>query len=253
MLLNYKKIGQGHPFILIHGLFGSLDNLGNVARTLSEHFSVINIDMPDHGDSFRSQHFSYASYANAVVELMDALNIEQAHVLGHSMGGKVAMQMALDAPNRISKLILADIAPVAYHSRHDAVFNALNSVDLAHLSSRSQAMKTMMTHLEEPGVAQFLLKSLTEENGAWRWKFNLTFLQENYPLILQAIEATTPFDGPTFFIKGALSDYLLAEHQPVIQALFPNSKAKIISGTGHWLHAEKPIIFNKIVSDFALD
>lgn len=253
MLLNYKKIGQGHPFILIHGLFGNLDNLGGIARALSEHFTVINIDMPDHGDSFRSTTFSYTNYAQSVAQLMDALNIEQTHILGHSMGGKVAMQLALDTPSRVSKLVLADIAPVAYRSRHDAVFKALNSVDLANLSSRSQAMKTMMVHLEEPGVAQFLLKSLTEENGIWSWKFNLNFLQENYPLILRALEATNTFDGPTLFIKGALSDYLLAEHQPAVQALFPQSKAKIISGTGHWLHAEKPLIFNKIVVDFALD
>lgn len=253
MLLNYKQIGQGYPIILIHGLFGSLDNLGQTAKVLADNFTVINIDMPDHGHSFHSTQFSYQHYAHCVIALLDHLNISEAHFLGHSMGGKVAMQLALDFPHRASKLILADIAPVQYQPRHDKVFKALNNVPLNEITGRSDALNAMMMHLDETGVAQFLLKSLNQDQGIWSWKFNLPFLRHNYPLISAAIDVNTSYDGPTLFIKGGNSDYITQEHQPFIQRIFPNAKAKIIAGTGHWLHAEKPVIFNKIVTDFALD
>ena len=248
--LNYQIAGEGEPVVLLHGLFGSLENLGVVARELSQNYKVISIDLPDHGRSYRSDNFSYDDYAQAVKTTTEALDIEQFALLGHSMGGKVAMTLALAMPDLVSKLIIVDIAPVSYEQRHTNVINALKSVDLATLTTRKQADDTMALHVREQGVRQFLLKSLAQADGTWSWRFNLNLIESDYSELSQGISSNNQYSGQTLFIKGSESDYLLAEHQALIAELFPNSKAKIIQGAGHWLHAEKPVAFNKIVRDF---
>lgn len=251
MSLNYKRVGEGQPLLLMHGLFGSLDNLGMISRAMRNDFDVISVDLPDHGMSPHTQGFKYDAYAEHVLRLMDSLSIESFYALGHSMGGKVAMHLALHHPHRVKKLVVADIAPVKYTPRHNAVFNALTSVDLNSISSRKDAEDIMMQHLEEPGVAQFLLRSLgKDDNGKFVWRFNLELLMRDYEHLSQEIAHPHPFTKPTLFVKGGNSNYISAEHRPIINALFPNAEAKIIQGTGHWLHAEKPNVFAKIVTDF---
>lgn len=248
--MHFQQAGTGEPILLIHGLFGSLENLGMVRRGLESHFNVVSVDLPDHGSSCRTEQFSFETYAEKILAVMDELAIDKAHIMGHSLGGKVAMYIALHYPHRVNKLIIADIAPVAYPPRHTNVMQGLNAVSLETIEHRKQADQQMAAHVKELGVRQFLLKSLTNDEGQWQWRFNLPLLQRDYPLLSGAIDADSPFNQPTLFIKGGNSDYLLPEHKPHIARLFPNSKARIIAQTGHWLHAEKPDTFNKVVLDF---
>lgn len=253
-LLNYhiSEPSSNKPWlVLIHGLFGNLDNLAVIRRELQQEYKVLSVDLLDHGLSPRSEKFSFLSNAEYLHRVFQHLHIEHAHVLGHSLGGKVAMTFALTYPQKVDKLILADIAPVAYSQRHQTVIDGLNSVDLSSLQGRSQADQMMSQHIVESGVRQFLLKSLVNEEQQWRWRFNLPLLQRDYANVSAAIDSQgNKFEGEVLFIKGGKSDYLLPEHQSAIAALFPNSQAKVIAGAGHWLHAEKPVIFNRLVSTF---
>lgn len=250
MTINYKRIGQGQPVVLIHGLFGNLDNLGRLARHLSEQFEVISIDLPNHGLSSHIANFDYPALAIQVANFIKNLGIAQCHFIGHSMGGKVAMQLALNAPELIKSLIVADIAPVTYTHRHTHIFDALNAIDLPTLTSRSQATAIVTEHGIDAGTAQFLLKNLAKNDNGFFWRCNIENLKNNYPNIIGGLTGSNSFNGPTLFIKGENSDYILSEHRPMIMKYFPQASAKIIQGTGHWLHAEKPASFNKIVADF---
>jgi esterase len=251
-LLHYKVVGEGPTVVLLHGLFGSLENLGMVARELSKNFQVISIDLPDHGQSYRTLNFSYETYARSVVETLASKGISTYSLVGHSMGGKVAMCIALTEPNPVQKLVVADIAPVAYENRHQNVLTALSGIDLNQLESRKHAEHQMNNTIQEPGVKQFLLKSLTQTDGQWSWRFNLDLILRDYSVISEGINFSSPYSGQTLFVKGSESNYLTLEHQQAVVDRFPNSKVKIIQGTGHWLHAEKPVAFNKIVNDFLL-
>ncbi|MBE0368280.1 alpha/beta fold hydrolase [Pseudoalteromonas aurantia] len=252
MLLNYKQTGTGPNLILMHGLFGSLENLNIIAKALSEHFTVVNVDLRNHGQSFHDNQMNYDVMANDVVELMHHLGIEKAHVVGHSMGGKVAMQFATLYKEKVTKLVVLDIAPVTYQPRHNEIINGLNKVSLhPHVVSRKQADEILSEHVEMAGVRQFLLKSLAKNpNGNFNWKFNLPVISANYQSIISNIKAYTGNSCDALFIKGNNSDYILAEHREAIVAIFPNATAKVIHGTGHWLHAEKPLPVNKSIIDF---
>ncbi len=250
MLLNHKILGSGDPVVLIHGLFGTLDNLGRLAKYLSENHQVISIDLPNHGGSFHSDSVSYQAIADDVLALLDHLGITQCAFVGHSMGGKVAMEFALYHPQHVSSLVVADIAPVAYTNRHSDVFAALNAVDLANIENRQQAQATVMEHGIDQGTAMFLLKNLAKGDDGYFWRCNLAALENAYPAIIGGLTPALQYDGPVLFIKGQLSDYITSEHKEQIGAHFSNASLKVIQGTGHWLHAEKPASFNKIVNDF---
>lgn len=252
MILHTEITGQGQAIVLIHGLFGSYENLGVIARALAGQWQVINLDMRNHGRSDWHDTMSYGLMAEDIKDTLDHLGLEQVTLLGHSMGGKISMEFALRYPERVRKLILADISPVQNRPRHLEILSALDNLDLAQLQNRQQADQQLALNITETGVRQFLLKSLYKDNDQFLWRFNVKALIANYQELLKAPESKGPYTGPTLFIKGADSDYLLPEHQGVIQQLFPNSKAKVIMGTGHWLHAEKPVAFSKIVTDFLL-
>ncbi|QMW13125.1 MULTISPECIES: alpha/beta fold hydrolase [Pseudoalteromonas] len=251
MLLNYQQSGQGSHVVLIHGLFGSLENLNVIAKALSENYTVTNIDLRNHGKSFHSDSMNYTVMAADVLELLNHLNINKAHIVGHSMGGKVAMQLALSYPERVEKLVVMDISPVANKPRHGAIFKGLNDVANSAVTDRKAADEILAKQIPELGVRQFLLKSFAKnEQGQYQWRFNLAVLDQQYENILAQLDENDSCLCDTLFIKGNDSDYILAEHRPVIMALFPNSKAKIIHGAGHWLHAQKPLAVNKAISDF---
>ncbi|KTF18165.1 alpha/beta fold hydrolase [Pseudoalteromonas sp. H105] len=253
MRLNYKQTGQGTPVILIHGLFGSLENLNVIANALSDHFLVTNIDLRNHGRSPHSTTMDYASMAQDVIDLMDSLSIERAHIVGHSMGGKVAMQLALSFENRVDRLVVLDIAPVTYKPRHTRIFNALNNVDSQSITDRKHADSLMQGDIDEAGVRQFLLKSLAKnEHGDFQWRFNLATLHDKYENILADIKANDSCLCDTLFIKGHESDYILPAYRDIIMSRFVNAKAKIIHGAGHWLHAQKPQAVNRSILDFLL-
>jgi len=249
-LLNYQQQGSGPNIILIHGLLGSLENLNMVAKGLKDNFTVTSVDVRNHGNSFHENNMDYAVLAQDIVNLMDNLSIFDAHILGHSMGGKIAMQLALSSPERVNKLLIADIAPVVYPPHHNQIIAGLQSIDLKTTKSRKEADKQLANFVEEASVRQFLLRNLILTNNALSFKCNIEFISHCYQQVMQAYQGSSTFTKETLFIKGGNSDYILADHRTVIATLFPNSKAKIIQGTGHWLHAEKTVAFNKIVNDF---
>jgi esterase len=238
--------------MLIHGLFGSLDNLSMLRRVLETDLQILSVDLPDHGKSLFTQEFSYQHYAQLLIDVMDDLAIPNISLVGHSMGGKVAMTMALENEARIDKLVVLDIAPVTYSSRHNNVLEGLSRVNLDTLSDRRQADETLSHTIEEPGVRQFLLKSLYQGKAGWQWRFNLELLERDYSLLSEGIKSAIPYERPTLFIKGENSDYLQAKYRSAVLTLFPKSVSKIVGGAGHWLHAEKPAICARMIKDFLL-
>ena len=238
--------------MLVHGLFGSLDNLSALRRQFTESFQVLSIDLPDHGKSAFTQTFSFVHYAKLISELVDNLGIGRLSIVGHSLGGKVAMQLALNQHELISHLIVLDIAPVKYTARHSNVFHGLNNVVLADITSRKEADTALSKYVEDSSTRQFLLKSLYNEDDMWKWRFHLELLQKDYAELSAAISSEQPYLGPVLFVKGEHSDYLLPEHREAVVQLFPNSQSKMISGTGHWLHAEKPELCAKIILAFLI-
>jgi esterase len=254
MSLNFHRQGQtdgsNKPVVLLHGLFGSLENLNGIAKSLHGRCEVIAIDLPNHGRSPHSNSFSYLKMADQVMLLMDTLGLDKYSIVGHSMGGKVAMQLAITAPKKVEKLVIADISPVAYSPKHNIVLEALKRIDLATVANRKAADVLLQPFIEELGIRNFLLKSLVKTPDGMAWRFNLQALIEHYPNINKGLEGRDSYSGPTLFVKGGKSDYIEAAHRPDIFHYFPNSKAHIIKDAGHWLHAEKPEQFNRIVSAF---
>lgn len=252
MKLNFKQYSvAGEPLLILHGLLGSLGNWGWQSRQLATDFAVTGLDMRNHGGSPHADSMDYASMANDVLEFMDDNTIERCHVLGHSMGGKVAMQLALSAPKRVDRLVVADIAPVTYRGEHDTIFAGLLAIDLKKIKSRNEADAVLIQYEEDELVRQFLLTNLLRNaDGEFYWRVNLPILQSNYAKLRDAPSADGPFEGPVLFVKGALSNYIAEKHRQAILALFPDATTKVIMHTGHWLHAEKPQTFYRIVHDF---
>lgn len=257
MNLNFRQHSdKGEPLVILHGLFGSLKNWNRQARLLAENFRVFTLDLRNHGSSPHTDDMDYALMAEDVIEFLDKIEINQGYILGHSMGGKVAMQMAMSNAERISKLVVVDIAPIAYgddRGDHDDVFEGLGAVDPSALTSRNEANEILAESIPEAGVRQFLLTNLEHDNPGFRWRFNLPALKANYENLRGNISANKPFERETLFIKGALSNYIDEDDKDDILALFPNAKVKTIMEAGHWVHAEKPDLFAKLVRDFLLE
>ncbi|GAD78254.1 alpha/beta fold hydrolase [Vibrio ezurae] len=248
--LHYKIQGSGKPILLIHGLFGSLDNLGLLARDLSQDHQVISVDLRNHGRSPHYPEHNYEDQASDILTVIDDLKLTELIVIGHSMGGKVAMKLASLKPEAIQQLIVLDMAPVAYHvDRHSNVFAGIQEVAKQKPTLRSEAMSQLAQHIEMEGVSQFLSKSLYKEGETLGWRFNYIALQNQYEQIM-TWEDLAPNPVATLFMKGANSDYIQAEHQHSIMQQFPNAKAHIISNTGHWLHAEKPDMVLRVIRKF---
>lgn len=256
--LNYRITGEGPPLILLHGLFGSLENLGGIARRLQDEWQVHALDQRNHGGSPHTDAMDYPSMAEDVIAYMDSQGIKTACILGHSMGGKVAMQVALQAPERVEKIIVADIAPVSYKARHDAILEGMKGIDLSGVRSRQDADRLMAGFVEMPATRQFLLKNLervpreeqTEGSPMFRWRLNLPVIDACYTDLANAPEGSGPFDGPVLFLKGADSAYIQEKHRDEIQRLFPAAELRIIQDTGHWLHAERADTFAALCRRF---
>jgi len=250
-LLNHETLGtESNPaVIIIHGLFGDKDNLKSIARELSEDYFCILPDARNHGDSFHSDTMTYPALADDIIKLADALDIEQFAVLGHSMGGKIAIEVCMEAPERVKAAIFADISPAAYDGTHDSIMDALSGLDLSQVKSRSDADKQLADKISEKGVRQFLLKNLKKTDDGYQWRLNLEGLKQNYEQISAAV-SKGQYEGPVLFIKGGNSNYLTEKHQQEVNSRFSNASVKIIEDAGHWLHAEKPRIFNRLVLEF---
>ncbi len=247
-----RIVDENAPWlVLIHGLFGSLDNLAVVRRHFESTYNILNVDLPDHGKSPKLATFSFELWVSMLVSTLTEHQIEQCILLGHSLGGKLAMQTALAYPEKLNGLIVADIAPVKYPSRHKQVFDGINNVKLNEIDSRNDADQQLARFIPEKGVRQFLMKSLFQASANnWQWRFNVKNLIKHYEAICDWPQSNQSFNGPTLFIKGGLSDYLSMEHQNQVVKHFPQATAKVVQGAGHWLHAEKPQAFNRSVEIF---
>lgn len=253
MKLNYEVSGptDAPAVVLIHGLFGDLDNLKSISRALNSDYRVINVDVRNHGQSPWSDTMTFSEMAKDVLEVLAQEEIEDAYFLGHSMGGKIAMEIALQHAERVLALVIADIAPVAYDARHSTIIDALCAVDLSRINSRQDADEQLAESIETKGVRQFLLKNLRkQEDGRWCWRMNLQALENCYPELIGSPAEAGCYNGPVLFIRGGDSDYIQSKHRDAILQRFPQAQSKTIEGVGHWLHAEKPNVFNGLVSRF---
>lgn len=250
MKLNFKTFGGGEPLIILHGLLGMLDNWQGPAKLMAQDFKVYIVDLRNHGHSPHDDEHNYEAMAKDVLELLDAEGIIEAHILGHSMGGKVAMWLAQYHPERVKKLIVADIGPKFYPVHHQTILAGLNAVELDQLDKRTDAEDYMKPHIAEAGIRQFLMKSLYRpDRGRYAWRFNLHGIEANIEEVGEAIEHQD-FEGETLFIRGGRSDYVLDDDWPDIKLLFPNAFLVTLEGAGHWLHAEQPENFVKEVLAF---
>ena len=248
--LHSRASGQGPDVLLLHGLFGQGTNLRSVARALEPEFRVHGLDLPDHGQSLWLSDASLPAYAACVSDWMADHGIDHAHVIGHSLGGKVAMELALTAPSKLGQLVVADIAPVAYPRGHQAIIAALEAVQSSAFRSRADAEAILRESIEDPGVIGYLLMSLKAEAGVYQWRFNLEGLAAAYSRLGEAPSDTGEFAGPSLFLRGAQSSYVLPEHEDTIKRRFPASALVTIDRAGHWLHVDQPQTFNQQVRDF---
>ena len=264
MDLNFKEFGAGEPLVILHGLFGTLDNWQTIAKWLSADFTVFILDLPNHGRSpHTSGEFDYSEMSDAVAEFLQRHWVYETRLVGHSMGGKLAMQMALDFPDLVKKLAVIDIAPKKYGRGHEDIFAALFALDLATLKDRKQAEAFLMEKLKgDAGTVQFLLKNLTRkavydeekasntEGVQYEWKMNLPVLFANYPRIMGAVGGEKPFPNPTLFVRGSKSDYIQDADLQLITQLFPKARLETVDGAGHWVHADKPKELFEILKNF---
>lgn len=248
--LHFEERGAGLPVIVMHGLFGSLANWRAVAQSLSSRYRVINVDLRNHGRSPHAPGLHYDAMAADILQLMDRLGLERAHLLGHSLGGKLAMLLADREPERFSRLVVVDIAPKAYPPWHKDVFAALDAVDLATLESRAQARDQMGKYVFEPEVRAFLATNLEQKNGQWRWRFNLPELKAAYEHTSDMPDLAGFYAGPALFVRGAQSAYIEPADEPVITRDFPESCIVTLQRARHWPHIEDANGFLDTVSRF---
>lgn len=241
--LAVRRYGQGAPLLLLHGLFGSSANWHAMAMRLAEHWQVLAIDLPNHGASPHAASMSYASMAAEVGRLLEALDIADAHVLGHSMGGKVAMTLALHAPQRVRGLIVVDIAPVTYEDRFSPLIDAMLRLELSTLGSREDADRRLARDLASAPVRALLLQNLVRREGGWAWRIDWRAIAANLPALLGFAPASEGRYShvPALFVRGDASDYLLPTHHPAITSLFPHATFRTVAGAGHWVHADRPL------------
>ncbi len=250
MKLHFRSFGNGEPLIILHGIFGSSDNWQTVGKELSVKYKVYLVDLRNHGSSPHSDEFDYNVMTDDVLELMLNEEIEKAHLLGHSMGGKTAMTFAARYPERVIKLIVVDIAPKYYEPHHARIFRGFRSVNLDLIKTRHEADIQMSHRIPEVGVRQFILKNLTRVKDRFIWKLNLDVIEENAEKIGEALSDDDWFSGHVLFIAGGSSDYVKDSDLPGIHQHFPNAVVKYVPGAGHWVHAEQPKTLARLVFDF---
>jgi esterase len=241
---------EAPPLVIAHGLFGSARNWGVIAKRLSDERQVIAVDMRNHGDSPRADRHRYPDLAEDLAGVIAAQG-GRADMLGHSMGGKAAMMLALTRPDMVHRLVVADIAPVAYGHTQAHLIAAMRGLDLTGIARRSEADEALAAHIEDQSVRAFLLQSLDLRSSPPRWRLNLDVLEAEMPQIIGwPSDIQGRFDGPTLFLSGALSDYVRREHRDRIKALFPKARFAKIPEAGHWLHAERPREFEAAIRAF---
>ena len=250
MILHAIEAGQGSPVVLLHGLFGSATNFGTVQKRLAAHYRVLALDLRNHGSSPHDPAMTYPIMAADVMETLDAHGIERATLIGHSMGGKTAMQAALLHPDRVTRLIVADIAPVQYETHFRGIARAMLDLTLAPGMTRAAASAALAPAVPDPGLRGFLLQNL-RFGAAPTWRIGLAEIEAALPAIESwSVPDGAPYDGPTLVLRGELSDYVLPEHRPAFRALFPHARFATLRKAGHLLHADAPDAFITSVATF---
>lgn len=250
MKLYFRSFGQGEPLIILHGVFGSSDNWQTVGKEISEKYKVYLVDQRNHGSSPHSDEFDYNVMTDDILELMLDEEIDRACLLGHSMGGKVAMTFATRYPERVNKLIVVDIAPKYYASHHAQIFKGFGSIKLNQIQTRKEADTQLSHQIPETAVRQFILKNLTRDKQGFVWKLNLDVIEKNIEEIGVALSKEDWFNGHVLFLAGTQSDYIQDEDLQGIRMHFPNAVVKKIAGAGHWVHAEQPKKLVQLVVHF---
>ncbi|MBR0651686.1 alpha/beta fold hydrolase [Roseomonas terrae] len=251
MKLALSEAGEGPPLILLHGLFGAGQNWGGIRRALAPRFRVLTPDLRNHGTSPRAAAMDYATMAEDIVETMHAAGLSRAAVLGHSMGGKVAMALALAHPDRVERLVVADIAPIRYKPTLRGYIDAMQAVPLRPGLTRKDADAALAAAVPEAGIRAFLLQSLRFEEDPPSWRLGLPELAAAMPVIEDFDPpAGARYDGPVLVMGGALSPYIRPEHHDAFRALFPHATFATVPKAGHWIHAENPQGFLEALEPF---
>ncbi len=253
-ILHSKIYGEeksGIPLLVFHGLFGMLDNWGSFGKEMSEYFPVHLIDLRNHGKSFHAEEMSFDDLAHDITHYMDFYGITKANLLGHSLGGKAVMQFAIKYPLKVEKLIVVDIGPKAYPPHHQGILKALSSVDFSQVNTRHDVEEVLHQFIPEKAVIQFLAKNLYwKEDKKLAWRFNLKTLSEKYSEFISSPVKFGVFSGRTLFIAGANSNYILPQDEFQIRQQFPNSSIVKVQNASHWVQADNPTDFNRVVKDF---
>ena len=243
--LNYRATGaeiqNDNVVVLLHGMFGSKGNLLSIGRVLSDRFHVLAVDLPGHGDSAPMQEMTFTNMANALQVFLEELEISRVHIVGHSLGAKVAMQFATLFPELTSSITVLDISPVTYKGRgHDPVFQAVKELDLESIQSRNDALTHFLDYTDDADTAKFILTNLRRTQAGYEWRIDFDVLSDNYENLAHAPELHDGYTGPALVLKGELSAYIQTKHKELFKAYLPKATHHIVEGAGHWLHAEKP-------------
>lgn len=252
----YAGERPGTPLIVLHGLFGSTGNWRTLCKRYAGRRDVYALDLRNHGRSPHDPGMTFEDMAGDILAFMDRQHLAGSHLLGHSMGGKIAMQLALEHPDRVERLIVADIAPKAYPPRHGDVFAAIELIDKTRITHRNQADKLIEPVLPDPATRLFLLTNLVRnDDREYRWRIDVEAIRNNYRAISDAPPAASAgrqFIKPTLFVRGGKSYYIQPEDTGVISALFPNAVIEEIPTAGHWVHAEQPEAFYQMTETFLI-
>lgn len=256
MKLFFRKTGEGIPLIILHGLFGMNDNWASLAKLYAnEGYAVYLPDLRNHGQSPHADEFTYEAMAADLLEFMNDENISQAYIVGHSMGGKVAMFFSCLSPERVKKLVVVDISTRYYTPHHQEVIAGLHATDLQNTTSRGDAEKQMAVKIPDAGVRQFLLKNLYWKESpsgdkVLSWRFNLPIIEKDIEQVGMALPEKYFFDGPALFIRGEQSKYITREDESNIAHHFPKATIETIPKAGHWVHADNPSAFSESLLRF---
>lgn len=250
--LHYRDTGKGEPVIILHGLFGSSRNWQGIAKKLAEEFRIIAVDLRNHGQSAFADSMLYTEMADDLYHLISQLSLESPNLIGHSMGGKVAMMTALKYQNRIKKLVVLDIAPVQYGHRYGKIFSALNNLPLDRITSRDEAEKLLDQEINDPDLTRFLLQNLTRSGPGFLWRINIRAIEENIKYINTFPENidNLQWNNPALFLGGKNSRFIQPLYHKAILDLFPVAEIELIENAGHMLHIEQAATVVGKIRDF---
>lgn len=254
MQLNFKIFGNPlhETIIILHGMFGTLDNWQSIAKALENQYCVYIVDLRNHGRSPHSDIFGYEIMREDIVEFMGGQGLREAHLVGHSMGGKVAMDIALHYPELVQSLVVVDIAPITYKGHHEGVFEAMFAINPETIKNRKEAEEILAQFPIDWSTQQFVLKNLNlnKDTLKYEWRMNLPIIYKAYDEILAFKETDAVYDGPTLFMRGEKSNYIKLEEFDSFKKYFPNAQLVDIANAGHWVHAENAKDFVQAIMDF---